>query len=85
MTYTATISSKGQITLPIELRKKLELSKKVHIDVDVKTGKATLSKPPSMADAWAILDAPSEPERLSEREQLLADHFSKEDLRTRGY
>ncbi len=85
MTYTARISSKGQITLPVEVRRGLQLSKKVNIDIDIKGGKATLVKPPTMADAWAILDAPSKPEKLSKREQMLADHFAEEDRRIRGY
>jgi len=85
MTYIATISSKGQITIPIEVRRELQLNKKVSIDIDKKTGEAILRRPPTMADAWALLDEPSKQTKLSDKEQLLSVHFSEKDRRKRGY
>jgi AbrB family looped-hinge helix DNA binding protein len=83
MTYTATISSKGQITIPIEARRKLGLGKKVSINLEA--DRLVITQPPSMEDAWAILDAPAKNQKLSEREALLSEAFSKKDRQKRGY
>lgn len=83
--YTATVSSKGQITIPIEARRKLGLHKKVYIEL--RDDKLTIEQPPSMEDAWAILDAPAQGEGLSKRERRSpwVRAATAKDRRKRGY
>ena len=83
MTYSATISSKGQVTIPIEARRKLKLRKEVTFDI---RGNELVMKPkPTKEDIWAVLDAPSKQSPLSDREALLAETFTEKDKQKRGY
>lgn len=83
--YTATVSSKGQITIPIEARRKLGLHDKVSIDLE--DNKLTIKQPPTMEDVWAILDAPASGKGLSKREEhdAWARAAIEKDKRKRGY
>lgn len=78
MTYTATISSKGQITIPIEARRKLKLGKTIHLDI--RGNELVIKAEPTIEEIRAILNAPSKPSKLSEREQVLSDIFTKKYL-----
>ena len=77
MTYTVTVSSKGQITLPIAARRKLGLGKKVLLDL--RGDELVIKQQPTIQDIWAILGAPTAKKtkpHLSDREQLLSDIFT---------
>lgn len=67
MTYTATISSKGQVTVPVKLRKKLMLNGKVIFEED---GDAVrIKRQPSIADIHRALNAPSSGPGLTDSEK----------------
>lgn len=83
MTYKVKVSSKGQITIPIEARRKLDLGKIVAMDLE--ENKLVIKQAPSMEDAWAILDGAPKPQKLSKREELLSKSFTKKDKQKRGY
>jgi len=82
MTYTATISSKGQITIPIEARRKLGLGKKISLELEA--DRLIIKQNKTMTDAWEILDKPPKPQKLSSREQRLSEVFTKKDKAKRG-
>lgn len=83
MTYKVKISSKGQMTIPVEIRRQLNLH--TNAVAELIDGALVVKQPPSMAEAWAILDAPAKTEPLSSRERQLSEVFSEKDKQNRGY
>ena len=56
MRYSSTITSKGTITIPAEIRAVLGLhpGEQVGIDLDSKTGKITVKKSPTLTEVRAM-------------------------------
>lgn len=79
MSYTYSITSKGQITIPKEFRKKLGLDK---------LGKATLlvndrneiviTAPKGLSEVRALLNKPTFKDKPSEREETIGGELAKE-------
>lgn len=85
MTYTATISSKGQITIPIEARRKLGLGKTIQLDI--RGNELVIKAEPTIQDIWAILGTPSVGTMASQKELTSpwALAAQEKDRRLRGY
>ncbi|QQS19313.1 AbrB/MazE/SpoVT family DNA-binding domain-containing protein [Candidatus Saccharibacteria bacterium] len=71
MTYSATISSQGQLTIPAKVRRELGITK--HVRLDVRNGELIVQRELSLEDIKNILKGPSRPSKLSDREQLLSE------------
>ncbi len=85
MTFIATISSQGQVTIPAKVRRHLGLHKKVVLDI---AGGSLVVKPmPTSEDIWAVLDAPAKGLGLSRREKESAwvQAAIAKDKHKRGY
>jgi AbrB family looped-hinge helix DNA binding protein len=67
MQYTTSISSKGQITIPVDARRRLGLNKKVQIEI--RKHEVVLRQPPSMENVWKVLSEPSRGAGLSNTEK----------------
>ncbi|MBL8122058.1 AbrB/MazE/SpoVT family DNA-binding domain-containing protein [Candidatus Saccharibacteria bacterium] len=81
-TYTATISSQGQVTIPAALRRKLGFDKRVVFELH-ETGLMIL-KEPTLDDIRAALGKPSKTHnKLSSREAYLSEVFTKKYLSKR--
>ena len=79
MTFTATISSQGQVTIPAAVRRKLGFGKTVVFELH-ETG-LMISKEPTLDDVRAALGKPSKtPNKLSPREAYLSEVFTKKHL-----
>jgi bifunctional DNA-binding transcriptional regulator/antitoxin component of YhaV-PrlF toxin-antitoxin module len=85
MTYTATISSKGQITIPIEARRKLKLGKTINLDI--RGNELVIKAEPTIEEIRAILKQPDSGDVASDKE--LNSPWSiaaqEKDRRLRGY
>jgi AbrB family looped-hinge helix DNA binding protein len=83
MIYEATISSKGQITIPIEVRRSLGLGQKIRLTVtdDV----LVIDRKPDAGDMWEILDKSQNGKGLSSVEISKTEHLIKKDRQNRGY
>jgi antitoxin PrlF len=66
---TATISEKGQITLPIEMRRKLGLDAKSRVWVDLKDDKIILRRVRTVAELAGILKPYAKPGATWEQER----------------
>jgi antitoxin PrlF len=83
---TATVTSKGQITIPLEVRTKLGIrtGTKVHF---VETADGSFDFVPatgSILDLYGVLEDDAEPPMtLDQMDQAIADHVAEEDARTR--
>jgi AbrB family looped-hinge helix DNA binding protein len=66
MTYIASVSNKGQVTIPIAARRRFGLGKNIRFEVidDMLTIKPVLS----FSEIKALLKQPSKPNQLSDRE-----------------
>lgn len=78
MSYTHSITSKGQITLPKEFRAKLGLDKigKATLELNNK-GQIVITAPKTLAEVNALLAKPTFKDTPSEKEQLIGDHLAK--------
>ena len=85
MTYTATISSKGQITIPIEARRKLGLGKTIHLDI--RGNELVIKSEPTIEEIRSILRQPSTGAKASKKElnSPMAIAAQEKDRRLRGY
>lgn len=83
---TATVTSKGQITIPLEVRTKLGIrtGTKVHF---IESADGTFDFMPatgSILDLYGIFrDDTIAPMTLEQMDQAIADHVAEEDARTR--
>jgi len=83
---TATVTSKGQITIPLEVRTKLGIrtGTKVHF---VETASGRFDFVPatgSILDLYGVLkDDAAPPMTLDQMDQAIADQLAEEDARTR--
>ncbi len=85
MTYTATISSQGQVTIPAKVRRQLGLKRNVVFDV--KDDQLILRREPTLEDIQAILKGTEKGRQMSDTEKNnpWAKAAIAKDLRTRGY
>lgn len=83
MTYEATISSKGQITIPVDIRRRLGLGKKINMSLS--GNNLVINRKPGLEDMWRILDKPQRGLGLSEAELVRAQHLIIKDTKKRGY
>ncbi len=72
MIYTHSITSKGQITIPKEVRERLGLTKlgRASFRID-EQGQVVLEKPTNIRDIHALLAHPSGAEPLSAKEKRI--------------
>ena len=81
---TATLTSKGQITLPAEVRKDLGLKTgdRIYLLRNEKTGEYTLKpKTGSVRDLFGILKYDGPPIGIEEMNQGIADHLAEDNER----
>jgi AbrB family looped-hinge helix DNA binding protein len=83
MVYGSAISSKGQVTIPIDIRRKFGFEKRVIFYED--DGKLLMRREPKMQDVWEILDRKDKPGRLSKREDMIAEILVEKDRLKRGH
>mgnify|MGYP001019131808 CR=1 FL=1 len=85
MTYTATISSQGQVTIPVKVRRQLGLKRKVVFDVQ--DDQLILRREPTLEDIRAILKGTKKSHQVSESERNnpWAQAAVAKDKQTRGY
>jgi|JI8StandDraft_1071087.scaffolds.fasta_scaffold239746_3 AbrB family looped-hinge helix DNA binding protein len=85
MTYTATISSQGQVTIPAKVRRQLGLKRNVVFDV--KDDQLILRREPTLEDIQAILKGTEKSRQMpdTEKNNPWAKAAIAKDLRTRGY
>lgn len=78
MSYTYSITSKGQITLPKEFRKKLGLDKlrKATLTINDKQ-QIIISAPKSLQNVRSMLAARSNKDLVSDREKLIGKALAK--------
>ena len=75
MTYTATLSSQGQVTIPVEARRLLGLKKRVVFDV--RGDELVIKKEPSFDEIRARLKKSTTVPKLSQREKAQSEHYTK--------
>lgn len=83
MNYETTISSKGQITIPVEVRRKLALGKKINMTLSGQS--LVLSRKPDLDDMWDILNQTGKGAGLSVAESANVQHLLEKDRKNRGY
>ena len=83
---TATMTSKGQITIPIKVRKALGLKPGVRIDFyEVEDGEyAFRPKTGSIMEMRGCLPKPDHPMSIEEMHQAILDHAAMLDAATRS-
>lgn len=78
MEYTHTITSKGQVTLPKDLRQKLGLDKLGRASIRLNAqGEIVITKPKTIDDVRAVLNKPSHRDKLTDRERLVGPSLAK--------
>lgn len=79
MTYTYSITSKGQVTLPKAFRDKLDLGKSASIRMN-RRGEIVITRPPTAGETHAkikkILAKPAGNRALSEKGKLIGDYLA---------
>jgi antitoxin PrlF len=83
---TATMTSKGQITIPVKIREALGLKPGVRIDFyQTEDGKVTLRpKTGSIMDMKGCLDYDGPPISIEEMNRGIGEHVSNMDLATKS-
>ncbi|HTE21441.1 MAG TPA: AbrB/MazE/SpoVT family DNA-binding domain-containing protein [Candidatus Limnocylindria bacterium] len=78
MIYTVSITKKGQMTIPKDVRERLGVDApgKVTLDVDIK-GRLTLHKPVAIEDIRTIVGKPAGKKPFTEREKLIIPQVMK--------
>ena len=78
MSYTYSITSKGQITIPKEFREKLGLDKlgKATLHINEKN-EIVISIPRGLTEVRALLNKPTFKDKTSEKEQAVGVHLAK--------
>lgn len=78
MSYTYSITSKGQITIPKAFREKLGLDKlgKATIELNDK-GEIVLTRPKDLTEVRGLLRQPTFKDRPSAKEQLIGNDLAK--------
>ena len=78
MSYTHSITSKGQITIPKEFRDKLGLDKigKATLELSDK-GEIVVTAPKTLREVRAMLNKPTFKDAPSEKEKLIGDQLAK--------
>lgn len=77
MNYTLSITSKGQVTIPKPIRKKLGLKEGGTATFTIKpSGEVVLERPQTLAEVRLLLRQPSHKDPLSEKEQLIASQLA---------
>lgn len=78
MSYTHSITSKGQITIPKEFRERLGLDKLRQATLSLNNaGEVVLTAPKSLEDVRTLLSVPSYKDVLSEKEKIIASHLAE--------
>ena len=83
MNYEATISSKGQITIPAEVRRKLQFGQRIKLSVAGE--RLVIERKPTVDDMWSVLDVGSSRGGLSPAEEVRAKELIAKDSQKRGY
>ena len=78
MSYTYSITSKGQITIPIEFRKQLGLDKLGKATLHVNdNNEIIITAPKDLSEVRALLSNPSFNDSTSEKEQAIGAQLSQ--------
>ena len=78
MSYTYSITSKGQITIPIEFRKQLGLDKLGKATLHVNdNNEIIITAPKDLAEVRALLSKPSFNDSLYEKELAIGEQLAK--------
>lgn len=78
MSYTHSITSKGQITIPKEFREKLGLDKIGKATVSLNDrGEIVLTRPKTLAEVRTILNKPTFKDQSSETESVIGSQLAK--------
>ena len=76
MTYTYSITSKGQITIPKEFRDKLGLNLTRQATIQMKNDQIILSAPKTIKEVRELLKKPTFADPVSENEKLIGDSLA---------
>lgn len=78
MSYTHSITSKGQITIPKEFRDKLGLDKVGKVTFWLNTaGEVVLSPPKTLMEVRSLLRTPTHKDKPSETERIIGTTLAK--------
>lgn len=79
MSYTYSITSKGQITIPKEFRERLGLDKIGKATIRINdNNEIVLTPPKTLAEVRAVLSKPTFKDELSEKEKAIGSHLAKQ-------
>ncbi len=78
MSYTYNITSKGQITIPKEMRDKLELDKTRQATIRMnKKGEIVITRPKTVSEVRDMLKKPSFKDPVSKKEKTIGESLAK--------
>jgi AbrB family looped-hinge helix DNA binding protein len=80
--YTSSVSPKGQITLPAELRKELEIEPKDVVVIELEDGKIQIEKAESnLLSGFGVVPVPDPSRSWKEIERDVFDDVAKRNVR----
>jgi AbrB family looped-hinge helix DNA binding protein len=79
MNYTSSITEKGQVTIPVSLRRKFGLNGGDQAGFRVnRAGELVIGKPKTLQEVRDLLRAPTKADPLTEREKLIVTELAKQ-------
>lgn len=80
--YTSSVSQKGQITLPAELRKQLDIEPRDIVVIEIEDGKIRIEKAESrLLSGFGVVPKPDPSKSWKEIEQAAFDDFAARNAR----